>query len=217
MSLENRTFQKVCSTNQECEEHMDNLEDTPVLNDKTKTMEEKMVPGVQPSEPCLFRTETVIEPKGSYNLQDDTAVLNEVPLKSDEVSIEHCQNSADSVDKLKTNDLITSESSFTCSENKLRTPVPSDSEFSGFSTAESSDDESGSDSDSSSVVPKIQLPAIRPGFRPRARMFKATPSLASAGPAAPAAPHYMIDVPEMWGVGADGSIMEVFNKLELNK
>lgn len=25
---------------------------------------------------------------------------------------------------------------------------------------------------------------------------------------------FMIDVPETWGVGADGSIMEVFNKLE---
>lgn len=25
---------------------------------------------------------------------------------------------------------------------------------------------------------------------------------------------FVVDVPELWGIGADGSVMEVFNKLE---
>lgn len=52
-------------------------------------------------------------------------------------------------------------------------------------------------------------PIVRPGFKPKARMFR--PKAASAGPTS----QFIMDVPEMFGVGADGSMMEVFNKIEI--
>ncbi|KAF7284722.1 hypothetical protein GWI33_021731 [Rhynchophorus ferrugineus] len=83
--------------------------------------------------------------------------------------------------------------------------------------ADSEDSETEDDSDSSTSEDDTDTPRVKPlppTFRPRGRMFtQAVTSMSTTVP--DGANNFMIDVPECWGIAPDGSMMDLFSKIEL--